>query len=93
MMHRSPFAVLTAALFLVAGCGGDAETGGEMPGEAPAMEEEATAMGGERRVEITTPADGATVEGPQVMVELEAIGFQVVEAGDTTANSGHHHLY
>lgn len=100
MKHRSPFALLAAALFLVAGCGGDAETEGEMPGEAPAMEEEAGAMEeeagameGERRVEIAVPADGATVEGPQVTVELEAYGFQVVEAGDTTSNSGHHHLF
>lgn len=96
MNHRSSFAVLTTAALLVAACGGD--TSGEME-EGPGMQEESSgmeggaAMEGERSVEITSPTDGSTVEGPSVTVELAAHGFQVVEAGDTTANSGHHHLF
>jgi len=93
MKHRSPFAVLVAFSLLIAGCGGDADTSGEMSGEGEAMEEEMTTMESEPSVEITAPAEGATVAGPSVTVELAAHGFQVVEAGDTTANSGHHHLF
>lgn len=98
MTHRSSFAFLTAAALLVAACGGDADTSEGMS-EEPAMEEEASemegagAMAGERSVEITSPTEGSTVEGPSVTVELAANGFQVVEAGDTTANSGHHHIF
>jgi hypothetical protein len=44
-------------------------------------------------VEIVSPAEGDTVLGPSVTVRLAAFGFAVVPAGDTTANSGHHHLF
>lgn len=83
---------------LVSACAGEPEVPPDADGDA---EMEATGSGsmsadaaaGEPRVEISSPQQGATVEGPDVTVELEAVGFQVVEAGDTTANSGHHHLF
>jgi Domain of unknown function (DUF4399) len=43
------------------------------------------------RVFFITPADGATVSSP-VHIEFGIQGMSVVPAGDTTPNSGHHHL-
>jgi hypothetical protein len=71
-----------------------AACGGEPAAEPPAAEAPAAAPAApERRVEITTPAEGDTVAGPTVMVRLAAHGFTVVPAGDTTPNSGHHHIF
>lgn len=44
-------------------------------------------------VSIVEPAEGTEVEGPSVEVSLEVSGFPVVEAGDMTPGTGHHHLY
>ncbi len=44
-------------------------------------------------VTIVEPAAGDTVEGPDVTVRLANAGFTVTTAGDTTANTGHHHLF
>jgi hypothetical protein len=44
-------------------------------------------------VTIVQPAEGAEVEGPAVTVQLEVSGFPIVEAGDMTEGTGHHHLY
>jgi hypothetical protein len=44
-------------------------------------------------VTILEPTDGAQVEGPDVLVRFEVAGVRIVPAGDTTAGSGHHHLY
>jgi hypothetical protein len=46
-----------------------------------------------RRVEILAPLEGETVQGPDITVRLAAHEFLVVPAGDTTANSGHHHVF
>jgi len=45
------------------------------------------------RVEIVGPADGATVTGPGLRVELQAHGVEIVPAGVEQPNSGHHHLF
>jgi hypothetical protein len=62
--------------------------------ETPAQElpasESATA---DSRVFIVSPAQGDTVAGPDVTVTLDVSGVRIVQAGDTTAGSGHHHLY
>jgi hypothetical protein len=80
---------LHLSLLLALGCGGpeaepapEAETAPAAPtGPAP------------RRVEILSPLEGDTVPGPDVTVRLAAHEFLVVPAGDTTANSGHHHVF
>lgn len=85
-MFTSAFALASAA------CGGGEPT--PEPSDTPAVE--AVAPAGtveERRVAIVEPADGAVVESGPVLVRLEAQGFTVVPAGDTTPNSGHHHLF
>ncbi len=96
---RLPPIVLPALLLSLsaAACGAPADRGASTPaGEATgenagaAAVTEATAG---PRVEIAEPADGDTVDGPAVTVRLVAHGFAVVTAGDTTANSGHHHLF
>jgi len=85
MSRASRFGVLLLALGLAA-CGGET-------GEMAEGEEAAARAPDERRVEIVRPADGDTVEGFAVEVRLAAHGFTVVPAGDTTPNSGHHHLF
>ena len=67
--------------------------GGEPAPEPAAAEEIPAAAAPSRAVEITAPVDGDTVAGPAVTVRLAARGFTVVPAGDTTPNSGHHHLF
>jgi Domain of unknown function (DUF4399)/Protein of unknown function (DUF1003) len=44
-------------------------------------------------VDITSPMNGDTVQGPQVHVHMDAHGFMVVPAGNSTPNSGHYHLF
>jgi hypothetical protein len=86
MMTRA-CALLGAFAVTLAGCGGE-------PASEPPASEPATATAAPMRtVEITAPMEGDTVQGPTVMVRLAAHGFTVVPAGDTTANSGHHHLF
>ena len=53
----------------------------------------AATIGPSPSMEIVTPADGDTIQGPAAMVRLAAHGFVVVPAGDTTPNSGHFHLF
>jgi hypothetical protein len=83
-VHASIFTLAAAA------CGG-----GEPAPEPADSQDAATAEETmeERRVEIVEPADGAVLEAGPMLVRLEAHGFTVVPAGDTTPNSGHHHLF
>ena len=70
--------ILAVALLTVAsGCSGSGGT------PAPAA----------RRVEIVSPRQGESVQGPDVTVRLAAHDFLVVRAGDATPNSGHHHVF
>lgn len=85
MRRPNLFTALTLTAFLAA-CGGDAP---DDDAEAPA----GTPAAPDRAVTIGQPADGDTVQGPDVRVVLEATGFTVTMAGDTTPNSGHHHLF
>ena len=44
-------------------------------------------------VRILEPANGATVDGPDLQVVLDIEGMEIRPAGDMTPHSGHHHLY
>ena len=44
-------------------------------------------------VAIVEPTQGAVVEGATVRVRLEASGVRIVQAGDTTSGTGHHHIF
>ena len=44
-------------------------------------------------VTITQPANSADVMGNTVTVNLTVAGFPIVQAGDMTPGTGHHHLF
>jgi hypothetical protein len=89
MRAPSPIAPVAALSLLLSACGG--EPASEPPASEPAAAPAAAPPA--RRVEITAPAEGDTVQGPSVTIRLAAFGFSVVPAGDTTPNSGHHHVF
>ena len=68
------------------------------PADAPDAAEveatlEAVPAAPTRTVEIVSPANGSSIEGSEIRVVLQVDGMMIRPAGDTTANSGHHHLY
>jgi len=77
-----------ATILFLAACGGSPDAdAAAAPAESAAMAEPM------RSVMVSSPADGSTVDGPAVTVDLMAHGFTVVPAGDSTPNSGHLHLF
>lgn len=89
---RLTLPVLLAAS-LTANCGGEAPSDQEpaqSAGEEPAAAEAPPAA--PMTVEIVSPTDGATVEGPDVLVTLDVSGLEIVPAGEDRPRSGHHHL-
>ncbi len=89
-MPMPPFLrVGVVAVVLAAACGGK-EPAPQAETSAPAMTPtpQQTAS-----VTILAPAEGDTVSGDSVVVRLAASGVRIVPAGDTTAGTGHHHLY
>ncbi len=44
-------------------------------------------------VRIAEPADGAVLDGPDVLVRLEAANVEIVPAVDQRPGTGHHHLF
>lgn len=98
MSKRRILPVLALFPVVFAGCGGegggDAAAAGEGMAEG-AMTESAPAESGasQGQVRIVSPAEGETVEGSTVVVTLEAMGVEVVPAGDMTPGTGHHHLF
>jgi hypothetical protein len=90
---RTAFLVLGILLW---GCGGqdDSEVRSNEPAERGAAGTGAPESAGPAgAVRIVLPGDGSVVEGPEVAVSLEVTGIVILPAGDTTAGSGHHHLY
>jgi len=79
---------MTAGMFLFAlgACADAPETAGGEEGESSEMP--VITRGG---VQITQPADGATVSG-SVTIMLEVAGLTIVPAGTMEAGTGHHHL-
>ena len=81
--------VSLALTLAVAACGGETADSDAMPaGEMTSAAEEPIGT-----VTILQPAEGAEVEGSAVTVQLEVSGFPIVEAGDMSEGTGHHHLY
>jgi hypothetical protein len=89
MKSRTTLAGLGTLALILGACGGESEPASEPPAAEPAAAPSAPTP----RVEITAPLEGDSVTGPSVIVRLAAHGFTVVPAGDTTPNSGHHHLF
>ena len=69
------FAAVAAVAVAFVGCGGDSRDQGE---EAAEEAEAATPA----RVMIVQPADGAEVDTGPVLVVLEAVGVEIVAAGN-----------
>lgn len=89
-MNRSRIAFVALAVLALPAlqaCGADTENAGGMEGAAASDDEAAG------QVRITSPTQGATLEGSEVMVTLDISGVEIVPAGDTTGGTGHHHLY
>ena len=99
-MRRHLFTALAALHVLVACGSGTTDEPADTPAETPAAAEPAadvaTALPRTPSVEgarvfFISPTDGATVSNPvQVVFGIE--GMDVAPAGDTTPQTGHHHL-
>lgn len=93
-MRFSPVALLAFAT--LAACSTDApdadmeDAGMENP---PAATEAAPEPAPAGTVTIVYPADGDEVPAGPLEVRLEVRGVAIVQAGDTTPGTGHHHLY
>ena len=91
-MTKQTLLVFSLAL-AVAACGGSdsSDAAPETVPQTPAhvMEEAAPPA----TVTILAPAQGDTVDGPDVRVVLDIGGMEIRPAGDMTPHSGHHHLY
>lgn len=92
---RTVVAVLSALAFTVLqACGADTDSSDGSSGtDAGAESADASAAAPNGQVRITSPADGATVDGPDITVTLDVMDVEIVPAGDTTGGTGHHHLY
>jgi hypothetical protein len=80
---KKTLALVTVCSLVAVACGGS-ESGDDMEGMP---------MSGVRHtVSILEPADGSTVTGPALTVRL-ATNVPIVQAGDMTPGTGHHHLF
>jgi len=74
---------------LVLACQPKSEAGKQDTAKQPEMAAPAAATA---KVEITEPAEGATVTSP-VKVVLQTTGLEIVAATDERPGTGHHHLF
>ncbi|HKK91845.1 MAG TPA: DUF4399 domain-containing protein [Longimicrobiales bacterium] len=84
-------ATLIALPFILVACG-DAPPADD-PGATGARDAVTSTAPPERSVTIEAPAAGDTVPAGAVEVTLSVDGLTIVPAGDSTASSGHHHLF
>ena len=89
-MKKSIAAALALCAFLAA-CGGDATP----EAEASSDDMASTPMSDEPigTVTITDPGNSADIMGNSLTVHLTVAGFPIVQAGDMTPGTGHHHLF
>jgi len=80
---KKTLALVTVCSLAAIACGGS-ESGDDMEGMPM--------TGVQHTVSILEPADGSTVTGPTVTVRL-ATNVPLVQAGDMTPGTGHHHLF
>lgn len=88
---KNPYvSALALCAFLAACGGGDASSEADMPDDGADMAMSDEPIG---TVTIAEPANSADVMGTTVNVRLTVDGFPIVEAGDMTPGTGHHHLF
>lgn len=85
---KKTFASAVTLSLILAACGGGDMSDDQMADDGMAMSDEPIGT-----VTITQPANGSTVSGSTVEVLLTVSGFPIVEAGNMTAGTGHHHLF
>jgi hypothetical protein len=102
MRRRSALVAVSAVLVLLAGCGGSPEPASTASASAApaatstgAATATAVAEGSAPEVSITSPEDGATVEGDSVAVTLDVENFRIVSdvGGKNQPGAGHVHFY
>ncbi len=82
-MRRRAIVLIGVLALVAAGCGDDDD------GEATA-----TTTVGEARISIVSPANGASIKGNVVPLDLTATGIQIVKAdGDESGRTGHYHVF
>ena len=87
-----PASLVAVLISLLAACSSKEDVGATTPAPPPGPPTlERTPSATDARVYFVTPADGATVSSP-LTVEFGMDVMAVVPAGDTTDNSGHHHV-
>lgn len=95
-MSKQTLMILLLALALAA-CGGSEapESGDQASSPTPADTHDHAMDEGTppATVTILEPAEGDTVQGPDIRVVLDIGGMEIRPAGDMTPHSGHHHLY
>ena len=79
--NRVPFAAACVATLALA-CGGEQSAEGAQSRES-----------GPPTAIIVQPADGATLAGPDVSIEMAVQGISLARAGVDSANTGHLHLF
>jgi hypothetical protein len=88
---------LAAAIIaiVVAACGGGDGGMDDMEGMGADTAAPAAPMpaGGMPTVMVVSPAEGDTVAAGALTVTLDVGGMSIAMAGDTTPNTGHHHLF
>ena len=87
--HHASLAWIASALLAACGAGdAPSETGTTDSGGASPVSGEPIGT-----VTIVEPVYSADIMGTSVTVELTVAGFPIVEAGDMTPGTGHHHLF
>jgi hypothetical protein len=82
-MRRRGILLTGVVALLAAGCGTDDDGGAT-----------ATTTGSEARVSIISPANGASIKGNVVSLDLSATGIQIVKAdGNESGTTGHYHVF
>jgi len=85
---KNPLTSTLALCLLIAACGGEAPETDMPEGMDMSMSDEPIGT-----VTILEPANAAEIMGSTVNVRLTVAGFPIVQAGDMTPGTGHHHLY
>jgi len=80
---KNNFALLALCSLVVTACGSEGAEEGSM---------DDMVMGVTHTVSIVEPANGSTVTGPSVTVRIQTT-VPIVQAGDMTPGTGHHHLF
>lgn len=93
MQHRFRSLILAALVCILAACAQDEPADSTPASSAPAATAAPTRSSAPpgAAVFFIEPANGATLSSP-VTVKFGISGMSVAPAGDTTPNTGHHHL-